>query len=121
MLRHPPRSTRTYTLFPYPTLFRSGEERATPAVVGEDLGIPVERQTVRRKQQALLLVQRHAEDDDERRHEEQRNQRHIAAAQPGRGHPVASRRPPTNSVRPTSASEISTRKTAMAAAKGMLD
>src|SRR3546814_2691718 len=91
MLRHPPRSTRTYTLFPYPTLFRSGEERATPAVVGEDLGIPVERQTFRRKQQALLLVQRHAEDDDERRHEEQRNQRHIAAAQPGRGHPVASR------------------------------
>src|SRR3546814_15405162 len=58
-----------------------GEERATPAVVGEDLGIPVERQTFRRKQQALLLVQRHAEDDDERRHEEQRNQRHIARSE----------------------------------------
>src|SRR3546814_1268142 len=24
MIRQPPRSTRTYTLFPYPTLFRSG-------------------------------------------------------------------------------------------------
>src|SRR3546814_20075001 len=24
MIRHPPRSTRTYTLFPYTTLFRSG-------------------------------------------------------------------------------------------------
>src|SRR3546814_7989064 len=24
MIRRPPRSTRTYTLFPYPTLFRSG-------------------------------------------------------------------------------------------------
>src|SRR3546814_16169093 len=56
-----------------------GEERATPAVVGEDLGIPVERQTFRRKQQALLLVQRHAEDDDERRPEETRNQSHIDA------------------------------------------
>src|SRR3546814_14994667 len=87
-----------------------GEERATPAVVGEDLGIPVERQTFRRKQQALLLVQRHAEDDDERRHEEQRSQRHIAAAQPGRGHTVDSRRPPPNTVRPPTASQISTRR-----------
>src|SRR3546814_16044394 len=26
MIRRPPRSTRTDTLFPYPTLFRSGEE-----------------------------------------------------------------------------------------------
>src|SRR3546814_13792451 len=26
MIRHPPRSTRTDTLFPYPTLFRSLEE-----------------------------------------------------------------------------------------------
>src|SRR3546814_5695567 len=28
MFRHPPRSTRTDTLFPYTTLFRSGERRA---------------------------------------------------------------------------------------------
>src|SRR3546814_8055649 len=27
MIRRPPRSTRTYTLFPYTTLFRSGDER----------------------------------------------------------------------------------------------
>src|SRR3546814_17596764 len=26
MIRRPPRATRTYTLFPYTTLFRSGEE-----------------------------------------------------------------------------------------------
>src|SRR3546814_21059711 len=32
MIRRPPRSTRTDTLFPYTTLFRSGEER------GEDAG-----------------------------------------------------------------------------------
>src|SRR3546814_16244705 len=28
MIRRPPRSTRTYTLFPYTTLFRSGHEDA---------------------------------------------------------------------------------------------
>src|SRR3546814_13451734 len=28
MLRRPPRSTRTYTLFPYTTLFRSGRSQA---------------------------------------------------------------------------------------------
>src|SRR3546814_16338628 len=27
MIRRPPRSTRTYTLFPYPTLFRSRQRR----------------------------------------------------------------------------------------------
>src|SRR3546814_3470096 len=30
MLRPPPRSTRTYTLFPYTTLFRSSDYRARP-------------------------------------------------------------------------------------------
>src|SRR3546814_8275015 len=30
MLRRPPRSTRTYTLFPYPTLFRSMIETLLP-------------------------------------------------------------------------------------------
>src|SRR3546814_11021978 len=33
MIRRPPRSTRTYTLFPYTTLFRSG---AAPAAVEVD-------------------------------------------------------------------------------------
>src|SRR3546814_8360255 len=28
MIRRPPRATRTDTLFPYPTLFRSGDKRA---------------------------------------------------------------------------------------------
>src|SRR3546814_19147896 len=32
MLRRPPGSTRTYTLFPYTTLFRSGVLAALPAV-----------------------------------------------------------------------------------------
>src|SRR3546814_1876625 len=30
MIRRPPRSTRTYTLFPYTTLFRSGPYRRRP-------------------------------------------------------------------------------------------
>src|SRR3546814_19140150 len=34
MIRRPPRSTRTDTLFPYTTLFRS---RRDPAVVGDDV------------------------------------------------------------------------------------
>src|SRR3546814_15463009 len=35
MIRRPPRSTRTDTLFPYTTLFRSEQER-TPGAVGQD-------------------------------------------------------------------------------------
>src|SRR3546814_19947077 len=34
MMRRPPRSTRTYTLFPYTTLFRSGIEQAMGSVSG---------------------------------------------------------------------------------------
>src|SRR3546814_7914500 len=33
MIRRPPRSTRTDTLFPYTTLFRSGERRQRPALL----------------------------------------------------------------------------------------
>src|SRR3546814_2121033 len=35
MLRRPPRSTRTDTLFPYTTLFRSPEHEVTIAMVGK--------------------------------------------------------------------------------------
>src|SRR3546814_10144616 len=34
MIRRPPRSTRTDTLFPYTTLFRSGVERASAIIPG---------------------------------------------------------------------------------------
>src|SRR3546814_14839072 len=40
MIRRPPRSTRTDTLFPYTTLFRSGSN--TCELVFEDCGIPAE-------------------------------------------------------------------------------
>src|SRR3546814_14359561 len=35
MIRRPPRSTRTYTLFPYTTLFRSGGDDRRPLEPGE--------------------------------------------------------------------------------------
>src|SRR3546814_2103270 len=35
MIRRPPRSTRTYTLFPYTTLFRSGPNNEAPTGTGE--------------------------------------------------------------------------------------
>src|SRR3546814_13845112 len=37
MLRRPPRSTRTYTLFPYQTLFRSAERQRAQTGVGADI------------------------------------------------------------------------------------
>src|SRR3546814_8505739 len=37
MIRLPPRSTRTYTLFPYTTLFRSKRRRARDAVLPREL------------------------------------------------------------------------------------
>src|SRR3546814_13772889 len=39
MLRRPPRSTRTYTLFPYPTLFRSARIVWKETVVGMFNGV----------------------------------------------------------------------------------
>src|SRR3546814_9994051 len=78
MLRRPPRSTRTDTLFPYTTLFRSGHGVAR-LVIG--LGLRVRRRAVARRvdvrgaageQQAVervehvqhLLALRHHRDDD---------------------------------------------------------
>src|SRR3546814_7915986 len=40
MIRLPPRSTRTYTLFPYPTLFRSAGGQAQPRREGAGAACP---------------------------------------------------------------------------------
>src|SRR3546814_12744902 len=37
MIRRPPRSTRTYTLFPYTTLFRSARPVQSRAIAGADI------------------------------------------------------------------------------------
>src|SRR3546814_3006994 len=47
MIRQPPRSTRTDTLFPYTTLFRSADRAVDETLAGEDDGngdMAVERQ-----------------------------------------------------------------------------
>src|SRR3546814_13212460 len=64
MLRRPPRSTRTYTLFPYPTLFRSGVRQ--PA--GEDVAVVVERDPLLEEGAGRIehhLVRDHAADEGE--------------------------------------------------------
>src|SRR3546814_3900102 len=76
MIRRPPRSTRTDTLFPYTTLFRSRSRRARP---GEKLAEHQVGRPYRRGQQelesagaALLAPQPHRQ----RRHQEDQQQRH---------------------------------------------
>src|SRR3546814_6414607 len=52
MIRRPPRSTRTYTLFPYTTLFRS------PPLPRVDHGRCPQRQTLRRRELPLSEFRR---------------------------------------------------------------
>src|SRR3546814_5199641 len=73
MIRRPPRSTRTDTLFPYTTLFRSGSELA-PVDAGTLPTIPAEAEAV-----AVSLL--HADLDPA--HEQQ-----VAALLRERGHDV---------------------------------
>src|SRR3546814_19644981 len=47
MIRRPPRSTRTDTLFPYPTLFRSDLVDQASALVGSRLSAGLDRQAAR--------------------------------------------------------------------------
>src|SRR3546814_6671416 len=60
MIRRPPRSTRTYTLFPYTTLFRSADPVAWPGRSHEDL-LPHGLRGVEELEQGLVTVdaQRH--------------------------------------------------------------
>src|SRR3546814_10141509 len=62
MIRRPPRSTRTDTLFPYTTLFRSGERHELVerhAVVGID----VEELGRNRREAQALLDDRHGDEE----------------------------------------------------------
>src|SRR3546814_18356885 len=64
MILRPPRSTRTYTLFPYTTLFRSRLEHAAPArhrvrhSVLEPAQLPVLRDQDEREQFGVAVEQR---------------------------------------------------------------
>src|SRR3546814_5237450 len=67
MIRRPPRSTRTYTLFPYTTLFRSGDpaleiesqgQAVCPRLVGEandDIGVAGDRRPIRSEEHTSEL------------------------------------------------------------------
>src|SRR3546814_1510219 len=72
MIRRPPRSTRTDTLFPYTTLFRSLEDRQ----VGERDPHPV-RQLGKRQP---AIVQQVVEPDDDR-HQTVRSEEHTSELQ----------------------------------------
>src|SRR3546814_3140482 len=61
MIRRPPRSTRTYTLFPYTTLFRSGRR---PRAVDQHVARRARQATTGRARRQLEAGRRH--DDDER-------------------------------------------------------
>src|SRR3546814_18815526 len=112
MIRRPPRSTRTDTLFPYTTLFRSlaaaelardddehpaeaeqrGGDRAPPDPLAEEDGGPVEREQWRDDGERDHLCHRQTRarpDDDERHHREEQHAQHMDA-QRGRIRP----RPP---------------------------
>src|SRR3546814_12699639 len=58
MLRRPPRSTRTDTLFPYTTLFRSDLEIADR---GAEAGIPVHKALVAIEQPFLVKIDEYLE------------------------------------------------------------
>src|SRR3546814_16985805 len=71
MLRRPPRSTRTDTLFPYTTLFRSGVSRATAILTGRQHRRAIDRaDALCRKRRAVsndpVLPGRSAEHDHPR-------------------------------------------------------
>src|SRR3546814_9635752 len=62
MIRRPPRSTRTDTLFPYPTLFRSSRAAGPPWTLGcgarQRSAPPDVRGSRRGRRAALLLLRR---------------------------------------------------------------
>src|SRR5690606_41126505 len=95
--------------------------RRPPAGIGEDLPVPTEREAFRRKDEALLLVDGNARHHDQRAVKKDRYQQENDTAQRCSAHAHSSCCEPNISVRPTSANDISTRNTAMAAANGIFD
>src|SRR3546814_9328529 len=56
MIRRPPRSTRTDTLFPYTTLFRSkATEETFPIIDGERFSVPGDRATLAADGSIMML------------------------------------------------------------------
>src|SRR3546814_20731263 len=68
MIRRPPRSTRTDTLFPYTTLFRSGEARITLDAILQGAGHLVERRRDRSEVRVLAGLEAGVEAPRRQRH-----------------------------------------------------
>src|SRR3546814_16817525 len=86
MIRRPPRSTRTDTLFPYTTLFRSDLEGFQIVRVGEQVGEVVEPDILDPQAEGVLLqhrlVQRLAGRPDEEHQRDQQLLRQQRLGQP---------------------------------------
>src|SRR3546814_2246530 len=67
MRRRPPRSTRTDTLFPYSTLFRSDARREAPEDVGRDREIAFGRPVVAFLSNTRVHAENFGDDDDRAR------------------------------------------------------
>src|SRR3546814_8639364 len=88
MIRRPPRSTRTDTLFPYTTLFRSAEDDAVALFhIGDPVGQRRQRQRVRAEIHFAV-----AETDRQRRAatgaDQQRSEEHTSELQVTNAHLV---------------------------------
>src|SRR3546814_5406839 len=85
MLRRPPRSTRTDTLFPYTTLFRSTRFRAAGGLVGRwdrDVGAQaVDDEGAEREPQTLLQLRRLGEGSEVDVGGELRSEEHTSELQ----------------------------------------
>src|SRR3546814_3749196 len=92
MLRRPPRSTRTDTLFPYTTLFRSdqradqrhldrGEEHAEIIGIAEEGDVVLEGVAFDDEASGLVLVQAVAEQDGDRDQQPGRSEEHTSELQ----------------------------------------
>src|SRR3546814_6402451 len=82
MIRRPPRSTRTDTLFPYTTLFRSNLERDGQKIAIFEVRRGVQRARRQRMDPRRQLAHRRRADD-------MRRVDHDIAVGPARGHPPA--------------------------------
>src|SRR3546814_4540255 len=86
MLRRPPRSTRTATLFPYTTLFRSyhrGRHSAQQRLAGlvHDAVLTVDHAGVLGHRLAALAQQSHHQAAGEHRHAHERSEEHTSELQ----------------------------------------
>src|SRR3546814_4211646 len=80
MIRRPPRSTRTDTLFPYPTLFRSGPEGIAAGGMCA-IGAGIEMQVGKGEPRQMLGLRQPAGKDKAVRRDTSRSEEHTSELQ----------------------------------------